>query len=64
MRVIHGLCQLLPASETLLGIMSDARATAINSSFPGNSYFRKDFKVLFAVKEGDVQNPNRELGQI
>ena len=35
-RAIHGLCQLLPASGTLFGIMSDARATA-NSSFPGKA---------------------------
>ena len=32
-RAIHGFCQLPPASGTLFGIMSKARATS-NSSFP------------------------------
>ena len=33
--------------------------------FPGNnSYFRKDFQMLFAVKKGEIQTPNRALGQI
>ena len=62
-RAIHELCQLLPASGTLFGIMSDARATA-NSSFQENSYFRIYFQMLFGVKERDIRTPNRALGQI
>ena len=55
-RAIHGLCQLLPASGTLSGIVSDAGATAKRSFLKKNpSYFRKDFKILFADKEGDMQ---------
>ena len=63
-RAIHELCLLLPAPGILFGIMSDARATA-SCCFPAkNSYFRKDFQMLFAVKEGGMQTPNRVLGQI
>ena len=33
--------------------MSDARDTSINLQFHGHlSYFRKDFQMLLAVKEG------------
>ena len=33
--------------------------------FPrNNSYFRKDFKMLFAVREGEIQTSNHVLGQI
>ena len=32
--------------------------------FPGkNSFFRKDFQMLFTVNEGEIQTPNRVLGQ-
>ena len=37
----------------------------VQLQFPGNnSYFIKDFQMLFAVKEGEIQTPNRALGQM
>ena len=48
----------------VFGIMSDARAIA-NCSFPKITHISgKKFQILFAVKEGEIQTPNRALGQI
>ena len=44
-------------------LLHDVRAIYLR--FPvKNSYFRKDFQMLFAVKEGGIQIPDHALGQI
>ena len=48
----------------LFGYMGDNCATAKLQFHGNNSYFRKYFHMLFAVKEGEIQNPNRALSQI